>query len=71
MDFELSHAQQEIKDRVAEFADREVAPYATEWTGRRGTLRRFSRSSPRPALWDRACRRSTAGMVQTFSLACC
>ncbi len=33
MEFELSHAQQEIKDQAVEFADREVAPY-------------FSRSSP-------------------------
>jgi len=31
MDFELSRSQQEIKDRAAEFADREVAPYAAEW----------------------------------------
>ena len=31
MDFELSHAQQEIKDRAAEFGDREVAPYAAGW----------------------------------------
>jgi alkylation response protein AidB-like acyl-CoA dehydrogenase len=28
MDFKLSHSQQEIKDRAAEFADREVAPHA-------------------------------------------
>ena len=31
MDFALSPAQQEIKDRAAEFADREVAPHAAEW----------------------------------------
>ena len=31
MNFELSKEQQEIKDRAAEFADREVAPYAAEW----------------------------------------
>jgi alkylation response protein AidB-like acyl-CoA dehydrogenase len=31
MDFELSRSQQEIKDRAAEFADREVAPQAAEW----------------------------------------
>src|SRR5215210_4228112 len=31
MDFELSRSQQEIKDRAAEFADREVAPHAAEW----------------------------------------
>ncbi len=31
MDFALSPAQQEIKDRAAEFADREVAPHAAGW----------------------------------------
>jgi alkylation response protein AidB-like acyl-CoA dehydrogenase len=31
VDFELSPKQQEIKERAAEFADREVAPYAAEW----------------------------------------
>lgn len=31
MNFELSKEQQEIKDRAAEFADRQVAPYAAEW----------------------------------------
>jgi alkylation response protein AidB-like acyl-CoA dehydrogenase len=30
MNFELSTEQQEIRDRAAEFADREVAPYAAE-----------------------------------------
>jgi alkylation response protein AidB-like acyl-CoA dehydrogenase len=30
MDFQLSHEQQEIKDRAAEFADQEVAPRAAE-----------------------------------------
>ena len=30
MDFELSKEQREIKERAAEFADREVAPYAAE-----------------------------------------
>jgi alkylation response protein AidB-like acyl-CoA dehydrogenase len=30
MKFELDGAQQEIKERAAEFADREVAPYAAE-----------------------------------------
>ena len=30
MDFELSEKQQGIKERAAEFADREVAPYAAE-----------------------------------------
>ena len=30
MDFELSKDQREIKERAAEFADREVAPYAAE-----------------------------------------
>src|SRR3712207_8816420 len=30
MNFELSKEQQEIKERAAEFADREVAPYAAE-----------------------------------------
>jgi alkylation response protein AidB-like acyl-CoA dehydrogenase len=30
MKFELNETQQEIKDRAAEFADREVAPYAAE-----------------------------------------
>jgi alkylation response protein AidB-like acyl-CoA dehydrogenase len=31
MDFELSRTQQEIKDRAAAFADREVEPHAAEW----------------------------------------
>jgi alkylation response protein AidB-like acyl-CoA dehydrogenase len=31
MNFELSKEQQEIKERAAEFADREIAPYAAEW----------------------------------------
>ncbi len=31
MNFALSHGQQEIKDRAAEFADRHVAPYAADW----------------------------------------
>src|SRR5919202_3487874 len=31
MNFELSKEQQEVKDRAADFADREVAPYAAEW----------------------------------------
>ncbi len=31
MDFDLSAAQQDVKERAAEFADREVAPYAAEW----------------------------------------
>ncbi|MDP8952695.1 MAG: acyl-CoA dehydrogenase family protein [Actinomycetota bacterium] len=31
MDFELSREQREVKERAAEFADREVAPYAAEW----------------------------------------
>jgi alkylation response protein AidB-like acyl-CoA dehydrogenase len=31
MNFELSPKQQEIKERTAEFADREVAPYAAQW----------------------------------------
>ncbi len=31
MNFELSKEQREIKERAAEFADREVAPYAAEW----------------------------------------
>ncbi len=31
MDFELNRSQQEIKERAAEFADREVAPHAAEW----------------------------------------
>lgn len=31
MNFELSKDQQEIKERAAEFADREVAPHAAEW----------------------------------------
>ena len=31
MNFELSRDQREIKERAAEFADREVAPYAAEW----------------------------------------
>jgi alkylation response protein AidB-like acyl-CoA dehydrogenase len=31
MNFELSKGQQEIKERAAEFADREIAPYAAEW----------------------------------------
>jgi alkylation response protein AidB-like acyl-CoA dehydrogenase len=30
MNFQVSHEQREIKDRAAEFADREVAPYAAE-----------------------------------------
>ncbi|MCA1847528.1 MAG: acyl-CoA dehydrogenase family protein, partial [Actinobacteria bacterium] len=30
MNFELSKEQQETKERAAEFADREVAPYAAE-----------------------------------------
>ena len=30
MNFGLSTEQQEIRDRAAEFADREVAPYAAE-----------------------------------------
>ncbi|CAN5168806.1 acyl-CoA dehydrogenase AcdA [soil metagenome] len=31
MNFELSKEQREIKERAAEFADREVAPHAPEW----------------------------------------
>src|ERR671933_898857 len=31
MDFKLSCSQQEIKDRAAEFADREVTPHAAGW----------------------------------------
>jgi alkylation response protein AidB-like acyl-CoA dehydrogenase len=31
MDFELSNEQRGVKERAAEFADREVAPYAAEW----------------------------------------
>jgi alkylation response protein AidB-like acyl-CoA dehydrogenase len=31
MDFELSRTQQEIKDRAAAFAEREVEPHAAEW----------------------------------------
>ncbi len=31
MNFELGPKQQEIKERAAEFADREVAPHAAEW----------------------------------------
>ena len=31
MDFELGKEQREIKERAAEFADREVAPYAAKW----------------------------------------
>ncbi len=31
MNFQLSKEQREIKDRAAEFADREIAPYAAEW----------------------------------------
>jgi alkylation response protein AidB-like acyl-CoA dehydrogenase len=31
MDFELSKGQREIKERAAEFAAREVSPYAAEW----------------------------------------
>jgi alkylation response protein AidB-like acyl-CoA dehydrogenase len=31
MHFELGKEQQEIQERAAEFSDREVAPYATEW----------------------------------------
>ncbi len=31
MDFDLSTAQQDIKERAAEFADREVVPYAAQW----------------------------------------
>ncbi len=31
MNFELSKEQREVKERAAEFADREVAPYAAEW----------------------------------------
>ena len=31
MNFELSKEQREIKDRAAEFADREIAPRAAEW----------------------------------------
>jgi alkylation response protein AidB-like acyl-CoA dehydrogenase len=31
MDFELGEEQREIKERAAEFADREVAPYAAKW----------------------------------------
>ncbi len=31
MNFEISKKQREIKDRAAEFADREIAPYAAEW----------------------------------------
>ena len=31
MNFELGTEQQEIQERAAEFSDREVAPYATEW----------------------------------------
>jgi alkylation response protein AidB-like acyl-CoA dehydrogenase len=30
MNFQVSHEQREIKDRAAEYADREVAPYAAE-----------------------------------------
>jgi alkylation response protein AidB-like acyl-CoA dehydrogenase len=33
MDFELTDEQQELKDRVAEFADREVAPQAADLDG--------------------------------------
>ena len=33
MDFELSSKQREIKDRAAEFADRELAPYAADLDG--------------------------------------
>src|SRR3954471_5456230 len=31
MNFELDKEQREIKERAAEVADREVAPYAAEW----------------------------------------
>src|SRR5919202_6981538 len=31
MNFELSKEQREVKERAAEFADREVAPYAEDW----------------------------------------
>ena len=31
MNFELSKEQREVKERAAEFADREVAPHAAEW----------------------------------------
>ena len=31
MNFELNKEQQEIRERAAEFADREVAPHAAEW----------------------------------------
>src|ERR671917_1958511 len=31
MNFELGKEQQEIRERAAEFADREVAPHAAEW----------------------------------------
>lgn len=31
MNFELNKEQQEIKERAAEFADRQIAPYAAEW----------------------------------------
>jgi alkylation response protein AidB-like acyl-CoA dehydrogenase len=31
MNFELGKEQQEIRERAAEFSDREVAPYAAEW----------------------------------------
>lgn len=31
MNFELTPKQQEIRERAAEFADREIAPYAAEW----------------------------------------
>lgn len=30
MNFELNKEQQEIKERAAEFADRQIAPYAAE-----------------------------------------
>src|SRR5919199_6018477 len=31
MDFDLSAAQQDVRERAAEFANREVAPHAAEW----------------------------------------
>jgi len=45
MNFELSKEQWEIKERAAEFADREVAPHAAELDRATGSPSRRWRSS--------------------------